>query len=181
MATAKNREVQPIEKKRPWGPVKEDLYGRFPLLITFWMVCQFLQNFWKTPRMPVFYEFPQHFCGILFIYSLCWFVIYSLFCPGVGVLSHVPCPMWGFSKINVPALPLSIGTCGGMRMLGIALTAWSIKFPWLVFIVVVVVVFIFAPLALLVWDMLQGGEGRVGRGGVRVLGVNIVKCRNATT
>ena len=111
MATAKKREEQPIEKKRPWGPVKEDLcriwretlnHGRFPLLITFWMVCQFLQNFWKTPRMPVFYEFPQHFCGILFIYSLCWFVIYSFFCPGVGVLSHVPCPMWGFSKCAGP-------------------------------------------------------------------------------
>ena len=40
----------------------------------------------------------------------------------------------------------------------------------------------FAPLPLLVWNMLQGGEGRVGRGegGLR-LGVNIVKCRNGTT
>ena len=42
--------------------------------------------------------------------------------------------------------------------------------------VVFVAVFFFPPLALLVWDMLQGGEGAGGGGGLR-LGVNIVKCR----
>ena len=86
---------------------------------------------------------------------------YSLFCPGVGVLSHVRCPMWGFSKINVPALPLSIGTCGGVGMLGID---WmKHKFLWLVF--VVVVVFFLSLLHLHFWFRICCWEGRGGWGG----------------
>lgn len=86
--------------------------------------------------------------------------------------------MWGFSKINVPALPLSIGTCGGMGMLGIDWMKHKISLVG--FCCCCFFFFIFAPLAFLVSDMLLGGEGGEGRGG-RVLGVNIVKCRNATT
>ena len=129
--------------------------------------CQYSMNFLSIS--VAFYSFIRS----VDLWFIVCFVLGLGYCP----MSHVLCGVF----LNVLALPLSIGTCSGLGMLGIALTAWSIKFPWLVFIVVVVVVFIFAPLALLVWDMLQGGEGRVGRGGVRVLGVNIVKCRNATT
>lgn len=43
-------------------------------------------------------------------------------------------------------------------------------------------VFFFAPLALLVWDNYVGRRGGLlGRGGELRLGVNIAKCRNATT
>ena len=44
------------------------------------------------------------------------------------------------------------------------------KIPMVVF-----VAFFFAPLALLVWDMLQGGEGRGGGGGVKVSGKGCFK------
>ena len=84
-------------------------------------------------------------------------MIYSLFCPGVGILSHVPCPMWGFSKINVPALPLSIGTCSGLGMLGIDWMKHKISLVG--FCCCCCCFFIFAPLALLVWDMLLEGQG----------------------
>ena len=104
---------------------------------------------------------------------------YSLFCPGVGVLSHVRCPMWGFSKINVPALPLSIGTCGGVGMLGIDWMKHKISLVGFCcccffFYLCSTCIFGFG------YVVGRGGEGGEGRGG-RVLGVNIVKCRNATT
>ena len=114
--------------------------------------CQYSMNF-----LSISVAFYSFICSVDLWLIVC-FVLGLGYCP----MSHVLCGVF----LNVPALPLSIGTCGGVGMLGIALTAWSIKFPWLVFVVVVfvVVVFIFAPLALLVLDMLLGGEGRVGRG-----------------
>ena len=107
-------------------------------------------------------------------------MIYSLFCPGVGVLSHVPCPMWGFSKC---AGPTFIHWYMWWRGHAWNCTDWMKHKISLVgfYCCCCCCFFIFAPLALLVWDMLLGGEGRAGGGGVRVLGVNIVKCRNATT
>ena len=107
-------------------------------------------------------------------------MIYSLFCPGVGVLSHVPCPMWGFSKC---AGPTFIHWYMWWRGHAWNCTDWmkhKISLVGFYCCCCCCCFFIFAPLALLVWDMLLGGEGRAG-GGVRVLGVNIVKCRNATT
>ena len=92
-------------------------------------------------------------------------------------MSHVPC---GVFVKNVLALPLSIGTCSGLGILGIDWMKHKISLVGF-YCCCCCFFFIFAPLALLVSDMLLGGEGRVGRGGVRVLGINIVKCRNATT
>ena len=186
MATAKKREEQPIEEKRPWGPVKEDLCRiwreTFDHLWSFSTINNLLDRLSpfkiseKLPGCQYSMNFHQHFFGILFIYSLCWFVIYSLLCPGVGVLSHVPCPMSHvpcrvFLK-NVLALPLSIGTCSGLGMLGIDCIKRKIS---LVGFYCCCFCYLFAPLALLVLDICCW-EGR-GLG----LGVNIVKCRNYAT
>ena len=159
-ATAKKREEQPIEGKRPWGLVKEDLcriwretldhMAIFPLLITFWMVwipSKFLKNSQDASILWISSAFLWCFNLFVLIYSSCW-------CP----MSHVPC---GVFVKNVLALPLSIGTCSGLGMLGIALTAWSIKFPWLVFIVVVVVFFL-SLLHLHCWFWICCWEGRGG-------------------
>ena len=86
-------------------------------------------------------------------------------------MSHVLCGVF----LNVLALPLSIGTCGGVGMLGIDWMKHKISLVGF-YCCCCCCFFIFAPLALLVSDMLLGGQG-----GCRVLGVNIVKCRNATT
>ena len=91
---------------------------------------------------------------------------YSLFCPGVGVLSHVRCPMWGFSKINVPALPLSIGTCGGVGMLGIDWMKHKISLVGFC----CCCCFFLSLLHLHFWFRIccwegRGGDGRVGRAG----------------
>ena len=67
-----------------------------------------------------------------------------------------------------------VGIEPGLGMLGIDCMKHKISMA-------VFVAFFFAPLPLLVWNMLQGGEGRVGQGGGLRLGVNIVKCRNGTT
>ena len=74
-------------------------------------------------------------------------------------MSHVLC---GFFLKNVLALPLSIGTCSGLGMLGIDWMKHKISLVG--FCCCCCCFFIFAPLALLVLDMLLGGEGRVGRG-----------------
>ena len=95
-------------------------------------------------------------------------------------MSHVPCPMWGFSKC---AGPTFIHWYMWWRGHAWNCTDWMKHKISLVgfYCCCCCCFFIFAPLTLLVWDMLLGGEGRAGGGGVRVLGVNIVKCRNATT
>ena len=91
-------------------------------------------------------------------------MIYSLFCPGVGVLSHVPCPMWGFSKC---AGPTFIHWYMWWRGHAWNCTDWMKHKISLVgfYCCCCCCFFIFAPLALLVWDMLLGGEGRA-RGGL---------------
>ena len=129
--------------------------------------CQYSMNFLSIS--VAFYSF---------IHSVdLWFIVCFVLGLGYCPMSHVLCGV----VLNVLALPLSIGTCSGLDMLGIALTAWSIKFPWLVFIVVVVVFFL-SLLHLHWWFGIccREGRGGWGGGGVRVLGVNIVKCRNAT-
>ena len=90
-------------------------------------------------------------------------MIYSLFCPGVGVLSHVPCPMWGFSKC---AGPTFIHWYMWWRGHAWNCTDWMKHKISLVgfYCCCCCCFFIFAPLALLVWDMLLGGEGRAGGG-----------------
>ena len=89
-------------------------------------------------------------------------------------MSHVLCGVF----LNVLALPLSIGTCSGLGMLGIDCMKHKISLVGFC-CCCCCFFFIFAPLALLVSDMLLEGQGLWGGG--RVLGVNIVKCRNATT
>ena len=131
--------------------------------------CQYSMNFLSISL--AFYSF---------IHSVdLWFIVCFVLGLGYCPMSHVLCGVF----LNVLALPLSIGTCSGLGMLGIALTAWSIKFPWLVFIVVVVVFFYLCSTCIVGFGYVVGRAGGVTREGrgVRVLGVNIVKCRNATT
>ena len=190
MATAQKREEQPIEKKRPWGPVKEDLCRTWRETLDHMVVFHYwwpfgwsANSFKKSEKLPGC-QYSMNFLSISvafysFIRSVdLWLIICFVLGLGYCPMSHVLCGVF----LNVLALPLSVGTCGGVGMLGIALTAWSIKFPWLVFVVVVVVFFYLCSTYIFGLDMLLGEQGRVGRaGGFRVLGVNIVKCRNATT
>ena len=131
--------------------------------------CQYSMNFLSIS--VAFYSFIRS----VDLWFIVCFVLGLGYCP----MSHV---LYGVF-LNVLALPLSIGTCSSLGMLGIALTAWSIKFPWLVFVVVVVVFFYLCSTCIIVgfgYVVGRAGEGGEGRGG-RVLGVNIVKCRNSTT
>ena len=73
-------------------------------------------------------------------------------------MSHVLCGVF----LNVLALPLSIGTCGGVGMLGIDWMKHKISLVGFYCCCCCCCFFIFAPLALLVSDMLLGGQGGVG-------------------
>ena len=102
-------------------------------------------------------------------------MIYSLFCPGVGVLSHVPCPMWSFSKCTGPTFIHWYMWWRGH--------AWNCtdcmkhKISMVGFYCCCCCCFFY-----LCSTCIVGFGYVVGRaGGGRVLGVNIVKYRNATT
>ena len=79
------------------------------------------------------------------------------------------------------ALPLSIGTCSGLGMLGI--DCMKHKISLVVFLLLLLLLFFYLCSTCIVgFGYVVGREGEGGEGrGVRVLGVNIVKCRNATT
>ena len=134
------------------------IYAEFEeKLLTIWSFST-IDNLLDGLSIPSkFLKNPQD-ASILWISSAFLWRFIHLF---VLLMSHVPC---GFFFKNVLALPLSIGTCSGLGMLGIALTAWSIKFPWLVFIVVVV--FFLSLLHLhICWFRICCREGRGGWGG----------------
>ena len=91
-------------------------------------------------------------------------------------MSHVPC---GVFLKNVLALPLSIGTCSGLGMLRI--DCMKHKISLVGFYCCCCCFFYLCSTCIVGFGYVvgRGGEGGEG-GGVRVLGVNIVKCRNAT-
>ena len=93
-------------------------------------------------------------------------------------MSHVPC---GVFLKNVLALPLSIGTCGGVGMLGIDWMKHKISLVG--FCCCCRCFFYLCSTGIVGFGYVVGRAGGVTREGrgVRVLGVNIVKCRNATT
>lgn len=92
-------------------------------------------------------------------------------------MSHVPC---GVFLKNVLALPLSIGTCSGLGMLRI--DCMKHKISLVGFYCCCCCFFYLCSTCIVGFGYVVGREGEGGEGrGVRVLGVNIVKCRNATT
>ena len=129
--------------------------------------CQYSMNFLSIS--VAFYSFIRS----VDLWLIVCFVLGLGYCPMsdvlCGVFLKLMCQPFLYPLVHVVAW-----AC-------LESTGWSIKFLWLVF---VVVVFFFYLCSTCIFGfgyvVGRGGEGGEGRGG-RVLGVNIVKCRNATT